>query len=707
MLRLNRRASLLLVASSSIALASLGALAWGCNSQPQVEAGISIERVFPRLRFERPVFLTGANDGTDRLFVVEQAGVIRVFENGEDPRSSEVFLDISANTSRRGNEEGLLGLAFHPDFEENGSFFVHYSSSNPDKVGRVSRFRVSKDDPNHCDPSTEEVLLSQAQPWRNHNGGSLAFGPDGYLYVSFGDGGAANDPRGSGQDLSTWLGAILRVDVDAPAKGKRYGVPADNPFVEEPEDAAPEIWAFGLRNVWRFSFDRSTGDLWAGDVGQNSVEEIDLIRRGGNYGWRIFEANELFDRSGSLSRGEHIPPVATYGRSEGISVTGGYVYRGSRYPSMRGSYFFGDYASGNLWRTRRAEGLEYETELVRRTGRSIASFGEDDGGELFILSFDGGVYRIVSDSNAESELADWPPSLSETGLFENGSGEPSAHLIPYEINVPFWSDGATKQRFLHLPPGATLGYKSDGAFEVPAGTTLIKSFAKEGRRSDRNLETRLIRRTEAGWEAATYIWRGEDAELAIYGEQFELRSQEYGVETWHAPSSSECNLCHQAENGYVLGLTAAQLNRDVGGENQLVALAVRGVLELPDVLQTESEPRFVSPWDESAPLETRARTWLDVNCAMCHSPGGTGNALIDLRATTELAETMLIDEPPTQGDLGIEGARLIRPGSPKQSMLLHRIDTLGSGRMPPVGSNRIDEEARALLTDWINALSAR
>ena len=260
----------------------------------------------------------------------------------------------------------------------------------------------------------------------------LAFGPDGYLYVSFGDGGAANDPRGNGQNLSTWLGLILRVDVDTPEKGKRYSVPTDNPFVEEPEDSAPEVWAFGLRNVWRFSFDRSTGDLWAGDVGQNSVEEIDLIRRGGNYGWRIFEANELFDSSGSLSRGEHIPPIATYVRSEGISVTGGYVYRGSRYPSMRGSYFFGDYASGNLWRTRRGEELEYETELVRRTGRSIASFGEDDGGELFILSFDGGVYRIVSDSASGSELASWPRLLSETGFFEAGSrGQPSAHLIPY------------------------------------------------------------------------------------------------------------------------------------------------------------------------------------------------------------------------------------------------------------------------------------
>jgi len=672
------------------------------EEQPDPLPGVGLERAYPRLRFERPILLTHAGDDSGRLFVAEQDGVIRVFPGGDDTAAeSRVFLDLTGQVSRQMNEEGLLGLAFHPDYATNGLFFVHYSSLDPDKTGVVSRFRVSKGDANRADPSTEVEILRQHQPYRNHNGGAVAFGPDGYLYISFGDGGAAGDPEGSGQDLGTWLGAILRIDVDCAEGG--YSVPEDNPFVQH-EGAAPEIWAHGFRNVWRFSFDRSTGELWAGDVGQDKWEEVSRVVRGGNYGWKTYEGLADFDADVPLASEPHIEPVAVYGRDLGISITGGNVYRGERYHELVGSYFYGDYFTGNLWRLRPAEGGGYESELVRRTGRAIASFGEDAAGELFVLSFDGGVYRIVPTAEGENTFADWPESLGETGLFEDAASmKPAAGVLPYEVNAPFWSDGATKHRFLAVPEGAALGYRGTGSWDVPVGTTLIKSFSVPGRRRARNLETRLIKRVEDGWEAATYVWdeRGKRATLAPAGQQFELWSRS-GVASWHAPSSSECAACHVDEAGYVLGLTTAQLNTG----DQLEKWAQLGLVELPEDFAKESAPRLVDPHGD-ADLDVRARTWLDVNCAMCHMPNGRGNASIDLRLRTPLAETQLIDAEPTQGGYGLKDARLVAPGHPERSVLLHRTQTLGDGRMPSIGSNQVDKGGTALLREWIEGLGER
>ena len=291
---------------------------------------VGLERAFPKLRFHRPVFLTGAGDNSKRLFIVEQDGVIHsINSNANDDQidTTKVALDMRFKVCRKGNEEGLLGLAFHPDFQSNGEVYIHYSSSEKDMYGVVSRFRISPSDPETIDPDSEEVLLELKQPFRNHNGGSIAFGPDGYLYISFGDGGKANDPLKHGQNLKSWFGAILRIDVDHTDPGKPYRVPDDNPFVGN-DDAAPEIWALGLRNVWRFSFDRETGELWAGDVGQDRFDEISLIRKGGNYGWNRYEARSDFRANAKMATDKHDEPVAFYGREWGLSVTGGAVYSG-------------------------------------------------------------------------------------------------------------------------------------------------------------------------------------------------------------------------------------------------------------------------------------------------------------------------------------------------------------------------------------------
>ncbi len=674
-----------------------GALA--CQGPDPVADGVELERVWPRLRFERPVLLRGAGDGSGRVFVVEQAGVVRVFEAEEDPREARVFLDISERVSRRGNEEGLIGLAFHPDFAENGEVYAHYSLAGREARGVLSRFTLAEDDPAVLDPASEEVLLTQDQPWRNHNGGSIEFGPDGYLYLSFGDGGSADDPQGNGQKLETWLGAILRLDVDTGDRAVPYAIPTDNPFVHH-EGARPEIWAYGFRNVWRFSFDRETGELWAADVGQNSVEEVDLVVPGGNYGWRRFEALELFDGDTPLTTEPAVEPVGTYGRGEGISVTGGYVYRGARHPALWGDYLFGDYASGNLWRLRRAEDGGYEQDLVCRSGRSIASFGEDDDGELYVCSFDGRIYRIIPADGPGASYANWPETLAETGLMGfDERAVPAEGLVAYEVNAPFWSDGAAKERWIDLPEGGALGYRDRGAFEVPVGTTLVKHFRGSTGRRKRDLETRLIRRVDKGWEAATYVWEGREAHLAPAGRQFELWTRE-GVHTWHAPSASECASCHVRATGFVLGLTAAQLNRG----DQLERLARAGLLELPEGFTPDGAPRFPRLDDGDAPLADRARAWLDVNCAMCHQPDGPGNATIDLRHHVPLEATGLVDAAPAQGELGLRDPRQLAPGDPGRSMLLHRVRTLGAGRMPPIGSLRVDEDAVALIEAWIESL---
>ncbi|MFT7485607.1 MAG: putative repeat protein (TIGR03806 family) [Candidatus Paceibacteria bacterium] len=680
------------------------------HSNP-VADGVSLERVYPRLRFDRPVHVTGADDGSGRLFVVEQAGIVRVVARGEEPGSAGVFLDITERVSRAGNEEGLIGFAFHPKFSSNGQVFVHYSAAGPEAMGILSRFSLMEGDDQRLDPSSEEILLRQPQPYRNHNGGTVAFGPEGYLYISFGDGGAANDPHANGQNLLTWLGSILRIDVDNPAGGVPYGIPEDNPFAGDPESALEEIYAFGFRNVWRFSFDRKTGQLWAGDVGQDLLEEVDVVEYGGNYGWRRFEATRVFDANAELTLEPAIDPVSTYGRTEGISITGGAVYRGQRYPALQGAYFYGDYASGNIWRVTPTAGGGYQTDFVCRSGRSIASFGEDDEGELLLCSFDGGIYRVVPSDGPMNSFSDWPETLSATGLFhyEDGRAQPAKHLIPYEVNAPFWSDRAEKGRWVELPEGSAMTYRADGAFDVPVGATLIKHFRGQHGRGMKDLETRLIKRTSEGWEAATYVGdnysgQGSDAALTPDGLQFELWTRS-DVQSWHAPSSSECATCHVDATGFPLGLRAAQLNLELAnGINQLTALADAGHLRLPPGFKADQAPRFVDPESDQAPLAERSRVWLDVNCAMCHQPNGPGNASIDLRYQTPLANTGLVNQSPSQGDLGIQSALILAPGAAARSLLVHRIKTTGAGRMPPIGTNVVDDSAVALLTAWIESM---
>ena len=356
-----------------------------------------LDRAFPSLRFDMPVELTSPTDGTNRVFVVEQKGRILAFPNKETVKNAVVFLDIIRKVDS-GGEKGLLGLAFHPDFKTNGYFFVNYTRSSPLETV-ISRFRVKSSNPQVADPSSEEILLRYAQPYSNHNGGKIAFGKDGFLYIAAGDGGSGGDPRNNAQNRKELLGKILRINVDKSEGAKKYSVPTDNPFKNNREGFREEIYAYGLRNVWRFNFDYETGLLWAGDVGQNEIEEIDIIEKGGNYGWRIMEAEACF-KTRNCSKENLILPIWSYrqGSSTGRSVTGGYVCRDKNLPGLNRKYVYGDFVSGNIWALTYAGKKAIKNELITHLSDGLSSFGEDSNGNLYVLAYSGGeLYRLTEE----------------------------------------------------------------------------------------------------------------------------------------------------------------------------------------------------------------------------------------------------------------------------------------------------------------------
>ena len=357
-------------------------------------SGLAVRGAFPGLSMRRMTAMAFPDKEGDRLFVALQAGLVVSFSERADASDTENFLDVRDRVDDRGNEEGLLGLAFDPSYSENGYFYVYYTASGP-KRSVLSRFAADLLGRGEADTSSEVVILEVPQPFRNHNGGQIAFGPDGFLYVGLGDGGSSGDPAGNGQNTAALLGSILRIDVAGLDVVGSYTVPRDNPFVGQGSGVREEIWAYGLRNPWRFSFDSLTGDLWAADVGQNRFEEVDLIMPGRNYGWNVTEGRECFSPSRGCDAAGLEPPVAVYSHDEGCSVTGGYVYRGDSLSSLYGAYVYGDFCSGKIWALRYDGALVREHMEIADTDLSISSFGLGRDGEIYILSFDGKIYRFA------------------------------------------------------------------------------------------------------------------------------------------------------------------------------------------------------------------------------------------------------------------------------------------------------------------------
>jgi uncharacterized repeat protein (TIGR03806 family) len=676
--------------------------------------------VFPNLpNFTQPIALLQAPGNSARWYVVQKTGQVRVFDNTASVSTARTFIDISArlnsNPDSSNDERGLLGMAFHPNYPTDPRVYLFYTGTDGTLglVDRVAEFRTT-DGGDTLAANTELVLFNVDDPESNHNGGNIAFGPDGFLYIGIGDGGGGGDAHGSignGQLLTTLLGKMLRIDVANSTQAQSYAIPASNPYSGNARCNAngsgsancPEIYAFGFRNPWRWSFDRDTGDLWLNDVGQSTLEEVDKVTRGGNYGWRCREGTNTFS-STCGSNPDPIAPVAQYGRSLGFSTTGGFVYRGSAIPNLRGRYVFGDFGSGNLWHIAgdTAPTLTLDANSVAdATGLSIASFAQDTDGELYIAHLGGTIHKIVEATGGGGSI---PAQLSATGCVNPANpSQPAAGLIPYAPNAPFYSDGALKTRWLALPDGQRIGVDdSSGDFDFPAGSVLMKNFSLGGQL----VETRLFMRHDDGnWAGYTYEWNAQhtDATRVVGGKTVQV-----GGQTWEFPSEAQCLQCHNAAAGRSLGLEIGQLNGDLDyptgrTANQLGTLDAIDTLT-PALSQAPDQLPVIPDPAGSAPLGERARAYLHSNCGYCHRPGGSAQSDMDLRYTTALAATHACDITPTLGELGITDARLIAPGSAARSVIVARMDRIGADAMPPLARHSIDTAGVQLISDWVNGL---
>ncbi len=677
---------------------------------PTSDADIAIERVFAELQFDEPLGMLHEPAGGERWFVLEKGGRVRVF--ADDPETAAFDSDLIVLDVNDDVEGGLLGMAFHPDYPARPEVFLSFTEGSP-MVSVVARF-TSRDGGATLDPGSRQDVIRINQPFANHNGGHIAFGPDGYLYLGLGDGGSAGDPGGRAQDTTNLLGALLRVDVDGASPYAIPDGPSGNPFAGNslcPADHTssfdcPEIFAWGLRNPWRFSFDRERGTLWLADVGQSAREEIDIIERGGNYGWNCREGRIEYERPGTAcaARTNLRDPVHDYPRSQGQSVTGGFVYRGTAIPPLAGQYVFGDFVSGRLWRLVDDGAGGLEADELASTGLRIASFAEDPNGELYIVDLEGSLHRIVATAADASETSGppVPERLSETGCF--AADDPSRFapgVIPYDVAAPAWFDGAVRERGLALPDGTAIAVDADDRWIFPPRSVLIEHLRLDGAL----VETRLLmHHPEGDWRGYSYEWSadGSDAQLVDGGKRVEIGSGE-----WVFPSGGECVACHRSAAGTTLGLETAQLNRPFAypstgrTANQLATLDAVGLfvspIGAPDVL-----PVLPAPADADAPLGARARAYLHANCAHCHRGAEVGR--LDLRYGTLLDRTGACDVPPERGDLGIADPRLIAPGDAERSVLLARIERRDTLAMPPLASTRTDTDGAALVRAWIESL---
>jgi uncharacterized repeat protein (TIGR03806 family) len=611
-------------------------------------------------------------------------------------------------------------LAFHPDFPADPRAFVNYIRNNGGQLQSITSEFTSPDNGLTLNPNSERILLTVNDFADNHNGGNLAFDANGLLFIGLGDGGGANDPQETGQDQRRLLGKMLRIDIDNITPGQPYDIPPDNLNAANARcnvngsgaQNCPEIYALGLRNPWRWSFDRQTGQLWLADVGQNAWEEIDIITRGGNYGWDQREGAHCFEPSSGCQTAGLIDPVAEYSHAVGQSITGGYVYRGTQTTELVGRYLFADFVSGMIGSLTPNGGGFTITQHVPPGGTppgapgplSISSFGESVAGELFVLDYGGAIHQLMFTGGGTMDNV--PQQLSQTGCINTSAAgaPPLLSLIPYRPNAQFWSDGATKERWIGLPNGVNITVQGDGDWMPPNRTVLVKHF----RLGNQLVETRLFMRHPDGvWAGYTFEWNQAQTEaMRVTGG----KTVNIGGQNYIFPSEGQCIQCHTNAAGSSLGLETAQLNgnhlypQTGRTANQITTLNAINVLAPP---VAANPPAYADPTDMTQSLGNRARAYLHTNCANCHRPGGGTPVSIDLRHSTALAQTGACDVAPTAGDLGIANARIIAPGDDARSVLLARMNRRNDpAMMPPVASNLIDNAGVALISAWIDSLNA-
>lgn len=708
------------------------------------------ETIWPGVKFEHPTLLA-VMPGEDRMFVGEQAGQLWSFAMTPDVAAKDLVIDLRESISLpEGHSiEALYGFAFDPDFAKNRYVYLCYVlRGKPDEVlkegSRVSRFRLTDTNPPTIDPATELILLTYLAG--GHNGGCLEFGPDGCLYITTGDGAGPNPPDQlkTGQDCSDLLSSLLRIDVKDATTERPYRIPEDNPFVNVP-NMRPEIWAYGLRNPWKISFDRENGELWVGDVGWDQWELVHVVTKGANFGWAAYEGVQPILPGLDPGPSPAQPPLIALPHIISASVTGGYVYRGERFPELRGEYLFGDWETKRVWGVRRDERGQGVMRDIADSGLQIVAFGQDHQGELYLADYGQGVIHQLMRNEVDENRPPFPTRLSETGLFADTPQQiPVEGVLPFEVNQPQWSDFATARRWIAIPgtepiiwhpadrpiPGSMFTRQHD----YPAGTVLVKTLSLELTRGEpssaKKIETQLLHFDGVNWRAYSYAWNDDqtDAELvpATGSERMiavadPMTAGGQRNQRWTFAGRLQCLSCHSPWAQQTLAFTPEQLNRPVDKDgttvNQLAWLEEHGYYQRVDKDQKplqplehaalEKLPQLARRGDDSASPSALARSYLHVQCSHCHRFNGGGAGSFELLLTLSDTDTKLIDEPARQGTLDIPGARLVVPGIPEQSILYVRMAKFGRGRMPHLGAEFVDEEALGWIDNWIRGLSEK
>jgi glucose/arabinose dehydrogenase len=717
-----------------------------------------IKRLFPDLKISHPIAVA-PQPGSNSMFALHQpepGGATKLVRFQCDPKVK----DFETLLTMDGTAYEIL---FHPNFAKNGYFYLGLKGPakgpSDKKKAAVTRYTM---DPKtgKFDPASALVILD----WQSdgHDGLALAFGLDGMLYITTGDGTSDSDTNVVGQDMSSLLAKLVRIDVDHPEKGKTYSVPKDNPFVGL-KGARPEIWALGFRNPWRMAVDKKTGHVWVGQNGQDLYEQAMLVKKGDNFGWSVNEGSQPFYPLRKKGPNFFTPPTIEHPHSEFRSLTGGPVYYGSRFPELQGAYIYGDYSTGRIWAMKH-DGTKplFHKELVD-TNLAITQFGTDHAGELVIVDYrreDAGFYTLEATPKG-APPPPFPTRLSDSGLFRSVKGHVVADgLIPYSVNSVLWSDGAGKQRWIHLPTDGKIDVNHDRGWHFPNQTTIVKSFfldLEEGNPATRKwIETRFLTKQDGEWFGYSYAWNDDETEGTLVESKgadrnFEIKTAD-GIrkQTWHYPSRTECMMCHSRAANYVLGLQETQMNKvhDYGHtkEHQLRLFEHLGLLkvnygrdirrlvsdDLKAKAKTEDEAKqwlkkatasrdqrgipgdggllshspekyrkLVDPSDKTQDLTLRVRSYLHSNCAQCHVEAGGGNSQMELEFITPLDKMRVIDAKPVHDTFGIADAKIVDPGHPERSLLLHRISHRGKGHMPPLGTLRVDDAAVEMIREWI------
>ncbi len=678
-------------------------------ARPPAPGAVKLEQVYTNVKLERPMAMAMAPGDATRWFVALRDGRIVSFPVANPPATPTLVGDVAALAQRPVHQEleaGLLGMAFHPKFATNGRLFVSFTT-NADSGGYASEVGYLTTTNGGASFGSYTRVLAFPRPKLEHNGGGIAFGKDGYLYLGFGD---ATDPT-NGQKTTGYFAKILRIDVDNVPAGATFGIPSSNPFAKG--GGEPAMFARGFRNPYRLSIDRETGELWAGDVGDAAWEEINRVPLGGNMGWPCREGahdKNINDPVLCPSKSGLVDPIVEHAHAptpNSRSITGGIVYRGKAMPAFRGTYVYGDLIRLEAW------ALSFDlatgaasTTLINEEGpqAGFTSFAEDADGEIYAIAlFQNSVYKLVP--NGTVAPSTFPDRLSKTGCVDPADPKrPGEGVVPFGVNVPLWSDGAEKERWLALPNEAKIAIGEDGDFDLPIGSVLMKTFSLAAK----PVETRLfVRHDDGEWAGYSYAWNaeGSDAELLDGGKTINV-----GTTTWTFPSRSDCSRCHTKAAGRSLGLELGQLNGDIVYRstnriaNQLATLEHIGMLTLPKpAAEIVAYPALTS----SAPVEARARAYLHANCSGCHRPeGGAPRAEIDLRFFQPFAATKTCNEAPKVDDLDLPGAKIITPGAPDRSVLSRRVRATDAGRMPPLGTRIVDGEGANVLDQWITSLAA-